>query len=50
MKRCNYCDRLLDASEFNRNRANADNRRRASVFGYAQYNRYVSHGRYAECP
>ncbi len=24
VKRCNYCGRLLDASEFNRNRANAD--------------------------
>lgn len=61
VKRCNYCGRLLEASEFNRNRANADglqrkcrecqhadNRRRASVFGYAQYNRYIVHGRYAD--
>lgn len=63
VKRCNYCGRLLEASEFNRNRANADglqrkcrecqhadNRRSASVFGYARYNRYISHGRYADCP
>ncbi len=59
VKRCNYCGRLLDESEFNRANADglqrkcrecqhADNRRRASVFCYAQYYRYVSHGRYAD--